>query len=340
MKNSRRVSVLCLPAAKTDIEESAPPHPSGVRLAILPDGNTRAPGGRTAGAKKVVEVATGLALGGEVSVCYVGTASPENIERRSKEFAEEMTHHFLVLGTRILRDGVFVSDGIRCTPHGNLGALRRRGGAWGRFSAAVEAVCESTRSVRNPRMDLYFGVNYPPSFLNDLDIPTLFRTGMEERGVVRASGIVPHVRGYCAGVATPWPAIEVGAIRAVLRAVHDRGAARLGGGYSLAESRAFLRVLSGLRPTAPIEVTLPVDCSVEEASLLSGDSELVSGHLRLEIEAKSSGLPIRVGGPEDALVTLRLAPSSLLLVRSRRHDAVLAPGQGDGIFALGGIQRG
>lgn len=343
MKNDKRVIILCLPAPLVD---TAPGQVEAgrllvTRLAILPDGNTRAPGGRRAGAGRVVDMVLELARRGDVGVCYVGVVSPENDERRNDDFIEEIAHQFLVLGTRIKGEGLFVKDGVRCLPHGDLEMLHRKGGARARLATGVEVVCGLTDGVRAPHMVLIFGVRYPPSILQDLDIPDILRTGMEEPGVVRLSGIIPHPKGLAIGSRTPWPAFEAGELHRVVDALRRHTIHALQPGYRLEESLSFLRALAASPSLPPVDVTLPLSCSAADASTLLRDTASELREVCVTLALDPARPAITFGAAEDDSTTVRLvAPSMLRSAVQPTYDIVLAPGQGQSIFALGGIPIG
>ena len=337
----RRVSVLCLPASRGEADWRDASKPPLTNLAILPDGNTRAAGGRPAGARKVVSAAAALARRGDVGVFYAAVMSPENDERRSDAFIEEVAWQFLVLGTRIAKEGLFLADGIRCLPDGELDELYRKGGPRARLAAAVEACCEMTSGVQASRMVLYFGLRYRPTFLRALDIPNIVRTGMEEPAAVRLSGILPHPRGLSVGSMVPWPAIELDTLHEIVDGLRRHAVFRLDEGYSVASARSLIRALVALHFPAPMEVTLPLAGPFDAALQMLRDANRGEGAGRVAIAPGPSQAPSSCGAPASTPIVVRVVPASTLREADvAEHDTVLAPGQEASVFALDGIPVG
>jgi hypothetical protein len=257
-----------------------PPRQRDLTILILADGNRRgagktSAGGYAAGARRVVSIAEHLARRGDVAVMVACILSPDNIAKRGDGFFAAVHEEMIQLGVAIETRGALVAAGVRMEVHGDLGPLRARGGRAPALADATLAVAAMTRGVTNPDLLLLLGVGYGPETARELDADILLRTGMEEPGVLRLSGLRTGERIASCALPTLWPDLDPGEVDALLDACKRQATPRLAGGHGTAAIVALGQALSVADLGAPVRVIVPAaspPAAVEAAlgSLRSG----------------------------------------------------------------------
>ncbi|MDC0744783.1 hypothetical protein [Polyangium mundeleinium] len=303
------------------------------RIILLPDGNHRkGESGRdyAAGAAKVVGCAEHIALRGDVETLLVCIASRQNVDKRPEAFFDVVAAQFEWLRTEIREGRALVPRGIRCSVRGNLARMRASGGARARLLASIEAACEATRSLPEPRMDLEFWIDYPDELAWERDVDLVLRTGAEEPDVVRPGFCLPPFVP-CVATTTLWPDVhpeEIG--RLIDRGLRDVSS-HFAPGYDLDLVFELIHALPRSRIPAPMRITIPVCASADEV-----DARLEALHAdptrapAVQVSCLGSrGLR----GHERALVddawyAIRIVPAARGSDGiAEDDDAVIAPGQ-------------
>src|SRR6185312_5098285 len=112
-------------------------------------------------------------------------------------FFARLERLFIELGVEIATRGVLVRAGVCCGVYGELGLLRARGGAAARLAAVLEAISARTNAGVDARTELLFAVGYPSTMPEELGLHAVVRTGMEEDGALRLSGLDAHPGAVC-----------------------------------------------------------------------------------------------------------------------------------------------
>lgn len=324
------------PHAVFVLPELVPVRPT---LLILADGNRRGSpdGGYAAGAGNVVRIAEHLARRGDIAALVAAILSPDNVARRSDRFFLEIFKQMMALGVAVRMRGALVSAGVRLDVCGDLAALRGRGGAGAALADGIEAVCALTEEVTRPVLRLFLGVGYGPDAAREVGADLILRTGMEEPGALRLSGLRAGERVSCVGITTLWPDVEPRHVDDVL-ARWARPSPRLATGHGAEAIAALAVALAGAELAAPVHVTIPSAATAAELSAVL--DALADGPLRgrgaLAVELSAGGPARHLGARSGALHRLRILAGD----RARRPtlDAelhtVLAPGQRPPSFTL------
>ena len=303
------------------------------RIILLPDGNHRkGESGRdyAAGAAKVVGCAEHVALRGDVGTLLVCIASRHNVDKRPEAFFDVVAAQFEWLRTEIREGRTLVPSGIRCSVRGNLARMRASGGARARLVASIEAACEATRSLPEPRMDLEFWIDYPDELAWERDVDLVLRTGAEESDVVRPGFCLPPFVP-CVATTTLWPDVHPEEIGDLIDLGLQDAPSHFAPGYDLDLVFELVQALPRARISAPLRLTIPVCASAEEV-----DARLGALHAdptrepAVEVSCLDShGLR----GNERALVddawyAIRIVPAARGSDGiAEDYDAVIAPGQ-------------
>lgn len=328
-------SVLILPEL-----ESHPAH--DLTLLILADGNRRSSsgGGYSGGARRVVSIAEHLARRGGVATLVVCILSPDNIAKRGNGFFFELYKEFIQLGVEIETRGALVAAGVRMEIWGDLESLRERGGHAVLLADAVEVVAELTERVASPELRLVLGIGYGRDTAEELDVDVLLRTGMEEPGVLRLSGLRTCERIATCATATLWPDIEPGEIDEVIAACERRGSSRFGRGQGVAAIADLVDALSTANIGPPLGVTITTSAPPE--MLAAELDRLFAGPIRdcatiaVEHVWNEAASPVRYGSWAGAPHVLRIVDDSSVkgLPTEEEIRSVLAPGQRSFSFTL------
>ena len=247
------------------LPELEPLRAHDLTLLILADGNRRSAsaGGYSGGARRVVSIAEHLARRGGVSTLVVCILSPDNIAKRGNGFFFELYKEFIQLGVEIETRGALVAAGVRMELWGDLESLRDRGGHGALLADAMEAVAGLTAGVASPRLRLVLGVGYGRDTAEELDVDILLRTGMEEPGVLRLSGLRTCERIATCATATLWPDVEPGEIDELIAGSERRRSTRVGRGQGVAAIVSFIDALSKADIGPPVGVTITTSAPPE-----------------------------------------------------------------------------
>jgi hypothetical protein len=326
-----------------------------VSILILADGNRRSPHSRgyAGGARRVVSIAEHLARRLDVATMVACILSPDNIAKRGDRFFFELYKEFVQLGVDIETRRALVGAGVRMELHGDLGSLRRRGGHAVALADAMLAVASATEGVTKPALRLVLGVGYGPDVAQELDVDVILRTGMEEPGVLRLSGLQTSERIATAALTTLWPDVEPHEVDEVIELCKRRASPRLARGHGIPAIVALVDALSqadlGGRWQATISTAAPfreVAAALEHryAGALRGRATIAVEHAVPEVSA-----PRRYGASGDAVPVLRIVSASRPVpaagwaggmgvspIENGEDEllSVLAPGQRPPLFAL------
>jgi hypothetical protein len=328
------------------------PEPASLRtepltLLILTDGNGRCTtaGGYSGGARRVVSIAEHLARRSDVAVMIACILSPDNIAKRGNSFFFALYKEFIQLGIDIETRRALVACNVRLEIHGALDALRDRGGHAVHLADAILAVVGATEGVANPELRLILGVGYGCDIALELDVDLLLRTGMEEPGVLRLSGLRTSERIANAAVTTLWPAVEPREVDELIDDCKRRAALRLARGYGVSAIVDLVEALSTAEIDAPVLATIPT--SAPPAAISAAIERLFAGPLRgratIAVEIAASGVHAsRRYGLEEARHTLRIVRSSPPGAGLEEGEVltVLAPGQRLPLITLPGFHQG
>lgn len=167
-------------------------------LLFICDGNERAGGNYKEGGQKVVAAATEIAKQHpEVTKAVFCILSQDNIDKRDDDFLRKMLVAFLGLGIKISDQEVFIPDGIELTIEGDLGKLRKKSPVGRQLADMIEASGRLTQGQTKTGLTAVFGIGYDEKIAEKHQVDCLVRTGMEEEGIARTSGIeVPKAKTY------------------------------------------------------------------------------------------------------------------------------------------------
>ncbi|MDI3287345.1 hypothetical protein [Polyangium sp. 15x6] len=326
MQPPRWFEVKCQPPWRAARKESR-------RIILLPDGNHRkGESGRdyAAGAANVVACTEHVALRGDVGTLLVCIASRQNVDKRPEAFFDVVAAQFEWLRAEIQEHGALVQRGIRSSVRGNLARMRTSGGSRARLVACIEAACEATKSLPEPRMVLEFWIDYPDELAWERDVDLVLRTGAEEPDVVRPGFCLPPFVP-CVATTTLWPDArpeEIGNL--IDRGLRD-APSHFAPGYDLDQVFELVQSLPRSRIPAPLRLTIPVCASAEEV-----DARLEARHAD---PTKEPAVEVRrldareMRGHERALVddawyAIRIVPAARWSdCTTEDYDAVIAPGQ-------------
>jgi hypothetical protein len=313
-------------------------------ILILADGNRRSSPseGYAGGARRVVSVAEHFARRPDVAAMVACILSPDNIAKRGDGFFFELYKEFIELGVAIETRGALVAAMIRMEPWGDLGSLRARGGHAAALADAIEAVAEMTASIVDPDLRLILGVGYGPDTAQELDVDVVVRTGMEEHGVLRLSGLRTGEGIVNYAMTTLWPEVEPRDMDEVIEIYKRRASSRFAAGHSISMIVDLIEAFSKAQIDAPIRVTIPT--SAPPWAIAAALDHLYAGPLRecttiaVEYAGDAGEDPTRHGPARGAQHEFRVVGGSPW---GRRRcegelDAVLAPGQEPPSFTLPG----
>ena len=308
---------------------------------ILADGNRRSSStrGYSGGARRIVSIAEHLARRRDVAAMVACILSPDNIAKRGNGFFLELYREFIQLGVEIATRGALVASGVRLETWGDLGSLRARGGHAALLADAIEAVAAMTDAVDSPELRLILGVGYGPDTARALDVDILLRTGMEEPGVLRLSGLRTSARVASVGTATLWPAIEPREIDELIARAARRTSPRLGRGHGISAIVELVVSLSEADRDPPLRVTITT--SAPRAAVIAATARLFDGpllgcaSLAVEHAGDERAAPDRHGS-EAARHLLRIVHGSPSGRPQGEGEllSVLAPGQRPPSFTL------
>jgi hypothetical protein len=309
-------------------------------ILILADGNRRcsAGGGYAGGARRVVAVAEHLARRPDVAVMVAGILSPDNITKRGDGFFSALYEEFIQLGVEIETRGALTESRIRMGVSGDLSLLRTRGSRAAALADAIEAVVAMTTEVRDPALRLILGIGYGTDIARELGVDIILRTGMEEPGVLRLSGLESGERIATCAIPTLWPRVEPGEVDAVVDLCKQRTAPRLAAGHGASVIVDLAVALSTMEAGGPVKVTITTDAA--PAALSTALDRLFAGQLQDDVtvtveQVGDETAPMRQWGrravARHELRIVRRALRSGVEARS-----VLAPGQKGPLFVLPG----
>lgn len=314
------------------------PRRFGLHVLYLPDGNNRTTQnqkGYAGGANTVVEVAHANAQRGDVAVAVFCIVSDLNAQKRPEFFFQALVDQFSRLSTSIVHKGHLICADIRCRVFGNLEKLRSMGGARQKLVEEVEAVCQATHSVVQPKMYMDFWLAYSNDIAYESDIDLVVRTGAEDAEVARPGLSLP-LNVPCVVTKTLWPEVQTAEIEALidggLRDVH----AQFGRGYDLEFVEQLLRSLPLSCVAAKARLSLPV-CAPE--------SEVIALIKRMYAHPQdgpgsctqymSRDGMLTFGATEDIWYTVRLIPAARWFeFAAESFDAIITPGQHAGTVRL------
>lgn len=235
----------------------------GLTVLFLADGNRRSStsGGYAGGARRVVSIAEHLARRPDVAAMVACILSPDNIAKRGDGFFAALHREFIHLGVDIETRGALVAAGVRLEIAGDLGPLRARGGHALALADAIEAVAEMTRGVKTPDLRLALGVGYGRDTARELGADLIVRTGMEEPGVLRLSGLGTGAHIVHCATTTLWPDVEPREVDEIIDRWAPRPAPRFAAGHDLAVIVELASALSRADIGSPIHVTITTDAT-------------------------------------------------------------------------------
>jgi hypothetical protein len=338
-ESARPHHLFILPELRSStLPDLRPRRVNGLTILILADGNARcSPGGGYAGgARRVVSVAEHLARRPDVATMFACILSTDNIAKRGDNFFLALYEEFIQLRRDIETHGALVTVGVRVEVSGDLGSLRARGGHAIALADAIEKVVAMTVAVESPDLRLVLGVGYRRDAARELDVDIILRTGMEEPGVLRLSGLATGERIANCAITTLWPHVELREVDDVIDLCKRRMAPGFTGGYSISVIVDLAVALSKVEGGAPVRATITT--SAPPAAIAAAIERLYAGPLRasrtiaVEHAHGTLAVPNRYGCREGAQHELRIVHGSLRV--EGELLSVLAPGQQAPLFAL------
>ncbi|MEO7327224.1 MAG: hypothetical protein ABI193_01510 [Minicystis sp.] len=312
-----------------------PSRRADLAILILADGNRRwgKEEGYAVGARRVVAIAEHLANRPEVATMIAAVLSPENITKRSEAFFVELHRAFVRLGLAIRCEGALIDAGIRLRVAGDLDLLRRRGGAAEALAFAIEAAVELCADASAPRLTLHLAVGYGSDLARALDVDILLRTGMEEEGALRLSGLHPSSRMAAFATTRLWPEIEASDVDRVIDAALARAEPGFAAGHDPAEITALIAALSRAALPTPLSITLTTHALSNEmdAALqtlaLHAPSALRTIAVELWIAGKPAPKHHGAAGADALRVVIVPAITPEIWQGATLFDTLIAPGQ-------------
>lgn len=311
--------------------------PRTSRIAIIADGTTRGgPNGIAEGAMRVVECAEFCAQRDDVTLLAMFILSPQNLRRRQKRFFAALHAEFLRLTEAVVSGRQLV--GVRIETHGRLDRLARKCEVGARLVHVLELLCEATSDIQDPRLRLVFCIDYDENTPLELGLDVLLRTGMEEPGVLRLSGLRVSPSTVCIASATLWRHFAPAHLETALALAAETARPGLTAGFSTVFVADFLRQLARASFVSPLRITMPLVASGSEKTALLEGAALgpVNPDGRVAVTA---GLApheqLGCVGPRDARVQVHLmTPGQHALELPDEPIAWLAPGQRGQVFHL------
>gem|GEM_PF-4706155 len=303
------------------------------RILILPDGNGRTAKnleGYAAGADNVVACAEYFARRGHVDTLVFCIVSDLNAAKRDERFFEAISAQFSRLRTTIVTKGHLIRADIRCRALGRLGPLSAMGGARAMLVEEAEAVCDATRSVKRPRMNVDFWFAYSSDIAWQSDVDIVVRTGAETSGVGRPGLSLPTGVPFVF-TTTLWPETQPTEIDSLVDPALRERVLRFAPGYDIEFVEAILRALPTSRLPAPLRMTIPV-CAPDEdirSMLARAYAERFVGHVVAASYQTTPGtVPVDDHRGDDVWYAVRLVPASQWFAfANESYDAIMAPGQ-------------
>ncbi len=299
-------------------------------MLILADGNRRSSsgGGYAGGARRIVSTAEHLARRRDVGTMVACILSRDNVAKRGQGFFFELYREFIQLGVEIATRGALVDAGVHLGIRGDLESLRRRGGHAVLLADAIEAVAAMTDTVAEPALRLVLGVGYGAETARELDVDIILRTGMEEAGVLRLSGLQTSGRIVNAATATLWPDVEPREVDELIALCPPRRSPRFRAGHGLSAIVDLVVALAKSDLDPPVRITIPA--SAPSAEIAAAMARLHAGALRgcgrIAVEYEGATYGAAAGAPRHLLRVvggLKAGRSSL----EGELLSVLAPGQ-------------
>jgi hypothetical protein len=311
--------------------------PAAWRVGVIADGTTRGgPNGIADGARRVVECAERCAERGDVRLFAACILSPKNLRRRKRTFFAALHAEFLRLAERV--ESGHALAGVRIEIHGRLDRLAEKGEAAARLADVLELLCEKTAAIPSPRLRLVFCIDYDEDTPLALGLDVLIRTGMEERSVLRLSGLRVQPWTACIPYVTLWRNFTAADLDHALALAARHARPGLATGFSNDFLAELLSELSLAGFSVPMQIILPLAASAAETAAVlegaaSGPLNPASG-VAVVAELPPRGAPRRVGS-RHALVQVQLVrPGLRRLALPGDPVAWLAPGQPSRIFHL------
>jgi hypothetical protein len=304
---------------------------------VLADGNRRSSsgGGYAGGARRIVSTAEHLARRRDVGTMVACILSRDNVAKRGQGFFFELYREFIQLGVEIATRGALVDAGVRLGIQGDLESLRRRGGHAVLLADAIEAVASMTDTVADPALRLVLGVGYGADTARELDVDIILRTGMEEPGVLRLSGLQTSGRIVNAATATLWPDVEPREVDELIALCPPRRSPRFRAGHGLSAIVDLVVALAKSDLDAPARITIPA--SAPSAEIAAALARLHAGPLRgcgqVAVEHEGTTYGGAAGAPRHLLRVENGLPAGRP-PREAELLSVLAPGQRPPSFAL------
>lgn len=307
-------------------------------LLVLADGNRRSSSesGYAGGARRVIAIAEHLAERPDVAVMIACILSTDNVAKRGQDFFAELHREFIALGVAVATQRTLISHRIRMDVGGDLRALYARGESAAALAAAIEEVCAMTAGIDAPALHLLLGVGYDQDTVTELDVDIVLRTGMEEPGVLRLSGLRTREDTLNVASTTLWPDVEPGEINDAIERYKRSRSPRYEGGFDLTTVVDFITSLARLTTDTPVRVALPTTAP-NEAIVEAFDHLYATTLADAPIAVALVGEDPPMRGPRSGdRHEVRLLPPlpQRYLELSGEVASVLAPGQAAPSFIL------
>lgn len=304
-----------------------------LHVAAIADGNNRMSegGGYTAGASNVVDLAKHCVARGDVAMLCAVILSPENVAKRGEGFFAMIREQIQRLLAAELTTRVFSSVGIRCEIYGDLTELRRKGGAAADVADGFQALANATEDAAEPRLRLVFGIGYGPDMAAELDLDVIVRTGMDDPGMLRLSGLRTHPGVVCVSTTKLWPALTTGDLDAAIATAKGLMVTSFAPGFDPAFIAEIIAEAAEIEPPAPMQLTLVV--AAPAAAMIRAieglDAQVFRGAVAVEYRIEPREEPRIYGPPEGARWTITiLSPrAARTLGGEQSYAAFLVPGQ-------------
>lgn len=307
--------------------------PEQFNILIQTDGNNRAKGlnqGYDDGGKNVVNIARHLATRGDVSTMLACIMSCDNADKRGEDFFWKMYQAFVALGMRIQTDGILINDNIRLMVSGQLENLKSKGPNAKKLAEIIEQVCRLTDGIREPKMTLSLGVNYDANIALDNEVDIIVRSGMEEPGTMRLSGMKTAPRISNVGSTTLWPHMRSEEIDTIIEKAKKDIHQGFKNGYTPEGIAEIIRSTKN-GGEKPVTITVPFSGDVETITStldknFRGEQEKNSGSIHV---MGKTGEIVRSYRGDPKTTTFHIVPGSSA---SRFHPEggytmIVAPGQ-------------
>ncbi|MDI1443561.1 hypothetical protein [Polyangium sp. 6x1] len=257
---ARRVFAFVLPPLVTLADEL-------VLLALM-DGSGRAKSacgrGYGAGGEKLIELARHLRDDRRVARVVACVLSQDNVSKRSQGFFRELHEALVHFGAAVTGGAM---QGVRIELAGRLSRLRAAGGYAAACADDFEAIERATAHENQPTLRLTLAVDYDSDIAIREKADIILRTGMQDEGVVRTSGIDTSPSQFCHGTSTLWPELTMTEIdRMLARALERRVSAFTLGHDAFALARLVEELAGAALPA--MDLTLQTASSPAEVCAL------------------------------------------------------------------------